>query len=406
MGRNFENLIDAYLDYSSGHESTVRVRKWCIISVIAAALERRVSISRGYFPLFPNLYTFIIGRSGLIKKTTSTGIAVNLLREISDIRIMSERLTSSALVEQLAMAGKQYEINGQTMKQSALFAYASELAVFLEEVYGDITTLLTTFYDGIPHDCNKPWVYGSIMRGDRKIYGPCLNILGASTKAWLTKCIPRSEIEGGFTSRIVFVVENNLPDVLIAWPEYNEDREIQKLKLVEDLREIHSLCGVYEPDKYAKGKFTKWYQMHMTTVLPQNQDPLMVGYMSRKGDTILKLSMIRAASQRDELVITCKDLDWAIDEIDDLEKDWRLAFDNVGLKTGVAYEMKKMVSARRFVKKRELVDFFTGKAPMVEIMKAIAELKDMDEMIETHINHNGTLHTFFVVPGSEYMIVP
>lgn len=402
--RNFKDLIKGYLSYTEGHESTERVRKWSVISCIAACLERRVYMDRGYYPLFPNLYVFIIGKSGLIKKTTSTGIAVSLLREVSGLRVMSERLTASGLIEQMVMAGKKYDINGVSYRQSAVFAYASELSVFLTEVFGSITELLTTFYDCVPHDSAKPWTYTTIGRGDKKIYGPCLNILGASTKAWLARCIPRSEMEGGFTSRIIFVVENKLPKKLIAWPKLPDDEVLTKLRLIEDFKSIYALHGEMKPTQEARDIFEKWYCYHMTEILPQNSDPRMVGYMSRKGDTILKLAMVHSASRGDDMMVTLEDLKWANIEIDLLEDDWRLAFDGVGSVSNLGFSILDFVKKKIKVKKKDLMSEFGQTNHLPEIVKTLAELKGMDEIEEIVEEKDGKRVDYFCLPGWEEYI--
>ena len=397
--RDCHNFLDSYLDFTSGHESTRRVRLWCAVSIVAAALERKVWLDRGYYTLFPNLYTFIIGKSGLVKKSTSTAIAVNLLREC-DVRIMSERLTAATLIEQLTLSGKQYEANHKQFRHSSLFAYASELSVFLEEVFGAITPLLTTFYDCVPNDSTKPWIYGTIGRGERKIYGPCLNILGASTKAWLKNCIPTSEIEGGFTSRVIFVVEENLPDKLVAWPSLKESFEIDKLRLIADLKRINALTGSFSVTDEAKEVFSEWYEAHMRNVLPNNSDPRMVGYMSRKGDTILKLAMVHSAARSDGLEIALDDLGWANRELDALEKDWRNAFESVGIKSSLSYEIIQVVRNRGIMPKQELFKQMTQTSPMAEVLRAVRDLKEMGELDD--LKKEGT--EYYVSPGYLEMI--
>lgn len=404
MSRHFPDILHAYLKYTSGHESTERIRKWSFISVLAGCLERRVYLPRGHYTLFPNLYVFLIGRSGLIKKTTSSGIAVNLLREVEGVRIMAERLTANALIEQFQLSGKVYEHGGKRINQSALYAYASELSVFLVEVFGSITELLTTFYDCLPHDSSKPWVYHTIKRDERKIYGPCLNILGASTKAWLKKCIPSSEMEGGFTSRIVFVVENKLPEKLIAWPELSDADNLDRLRLIEDMRHIFTLCGKVEVTPDAKAMFTRWYEHHMKKVLPRNNDPRMSGYLSRKGDTILKLAIIRSVSLRSDLVLTKQDLVWANDEIDALEIDWKMAFDGMSNVSSLTYKINDFVAKKTIVRKSELISYFAQMYPANEILKSIAELKGMEEIVDVEKLHEGKRLEYYAMPGYAEMI--
>jgi hypothetical protein len=380
--RHHRNFVDAYLKYTDAHESTERVRRWCAISIVAAALERKVFLDLGYYTLYPNLYTFIIGRSGLIKKSTTTGIAVDLFRELKGAHIMSERLTAASLIEQLHGAGREFHDGHRKHKQSAVFAYASELSVFMTEVFGSITELLTTFYDCVPHDSSKPWVNRTIKRGETCIYGPCLNILGASTKAWLRKCIPKSEMEGGFTSRVIFVVENKLPEKLVAWPDFDLERKRVRGELVQDLKHIHTLTGKFSVEADAKALFTRWYENHMRNILPLNQDPRMVGYMSRKGDTIRKLAMVHSAACRDDLTIRTDDLIWASNEIDALEGDWRLAFDGLGTVEGVDYEIMQFVRKKARVTETQVLEVFGQFYPATEVLRALKSLVEMDEISE------------------------
>ena len=380
--REAGNFIESYLRYSEGHESTLRVRKWSAISIIAAALGRHIWMPRGdFYTLYPNLYVFIIGKSGLVKKSTSTGIAVNLLREVKGVHIMSEKLTASALIEQMALSGTEFFWSADKYTQSAVFAYASELQVFLEEVYGDLIPLLTTFYDCVPNDSSKPWVYRTRRHGETRIFGPCLNILGASTKAWLKKCIPSDQVEGGFASRVIFVVENNLPENLVAWPESTNELRMMKGKLALDLAHIHELKGEVTASGAAKGAFTKWYTHHMKNVMPFNQDPRIVGYMNRKGDTILKLAMIHSVSHGDSLELQLEDIEWAKKELEELEPDWKLAFDRIGSSDGqLAHMLLGTISGHGIINKRTLIEKFARQFPLTEVLRAVSDLKEMEEI--------------------------
>ncbi|HUR98766.1 MAG TPA: hypothetical protein VMZ26_11930, partial [Pyrinomonadaceae bacterium] len=151
--RNFPNFIDSYLTFTENQESSVRIHRWVAISIIAAALERKVWLNQGHWLLFPNLYVFIIGPSGIVRKSTSTGIGVDLIRSLPGFKLMSERVTAASLIAQLERSGRKFALkDGTEMRQSAVFSYASELSIFLGEVFGSISELLTTFYDCAPND--------------------------------------------------------------------------------------------------------------------------------------------------------------------------------------------------------------------------------------------------------------
>jgi len=385
MPRNFPDLISAYLEYAEGQESTDRIRKWSFISILAACLERRVYMDMGdYYHLYCNLYVFLIAKSGVIKKTTSSALAVDLVRSFSGMRIMAERLTAASLISQLAKSGKTFECSGKIVRQSPVFAYAPELAVFMTEVFGSITELLTTFYDSRPdqkHGKDNPWVNETIKGGRIEIHGPLLNILGASTKAWLRKCIPNSEKEGGFTSRIVFVVENGLPDKWIPWPQKKPGTELYEEKIIEDLLQVFSLIGEMKPTPEAKELFSRWYISHQTNVADRNQDARMSGYFNRKGDSVRKLAMIRSASQRNDLLVTEDDMRWACRELNALELDWRTAFDQVIPLSGVEYEIYELMHQKTMIRKKDIFLHF-DKIPVMNVMQALHTLKGMGEIIE------------------------
>lgn len=381
--RNFPDFIDAYLHFTAGHEGTERCHLWSILSVLAASIERKVWLDRGYYTLFPNLYVFIIGRSGLIKKSTTTGIAVDLFRSLPDAKMMSERLTSASLIEQLHKAHSTFEYENQQIKQSALFAYASELAVFMEEVQGNISLLLTDFFDCRPNDSEKPWIHATKTTGTQKIYGPCLNMLGASTKAWLKKSIPSADMEGGFSSRVVFVVENSLPKNLVAWPELSAGDRMAKEKLIDDLCAIHSLVGKMRVTKDAKEFFTEWYKLHMTMVVPEESDPRMSGYLGRKGDLLLKVGMLRSVSLRNDLYIDKEDLYWAGRHLETIEKDMRASFETLGASDAglITFDVKAFIAGRQgWVDKTEVKRAFARQAPGHEVERVLEDLVEMDEI--------------------------
>lgn len=402
--RKHDDFINAYLRYTSTHEGTPKVHKWSCISILAAAMERRCYLPRGFYTLYPNLYVFIIGRSGLIKKSTSTGIAVNLFRELKGPKVMSERVTAGSLIDQMAGAQSKFENNGFVQQQAALFAYASELSVFLSEVFGSIIELLTTFYDCVPNDFSKPWIYKTKGGGETKIFGPCLNILGASTKSWLKRCIPNTEIEGGFTSRVIFVVENAIPINLVAWPEVSIEQENIRYHLVEDLREIYKLKGEFTVEPDAKILFSNWYKNHMTKIVPLNQDPRMCGYMARKGDTILKLAMVKSISQRSDLRITKDDIKWAGGELNELELDMRNAFDGVSGNRlrGLAFELRSFIRNRTKVSKAELIDTYVRLYPAQEVANTLESLIGMDEITLGYELVNGIDEPYYSFSGSDF----
>lgn len=403
--RHFGDFIEAYLDYSSGHEGTPKTHRWSIISTLAAALERRVWIDRGFYVLYPNLYVFIVGKSGLVKKSTTTSIAVNLLRECKGIRLMSERVTAASLIKQMHSSGKEFDYKGKKVKQSPVFVYASELSVFLNEVFGSTHELLTTFFDCTPNDPEKPWTYETRHSETLKVFGPCLNILGASTKTWLKKAIPGTEMEAGFSSRIIFVIESKPPDVLVAWPEIKPSHVNMKKQLVEDMQRIYALSGPFIISDQAKLAFTKWYEFHMRNIVPMNMDPKFSGYMGRKGDLMLKLAMIRSVSLRDDLVMQKEDLFWAGAQLEELEPEMRSTFEGAGNSPvgEITFEVRNYIRSRGRVEGSEIRRSFAQDLPGFELEKILDDLIEMREIALREENRNGATIKVFESIGKGHL---
>lgn len=396
--RNFENFIDAYLRFTENQESTRKIHKWVAISILAAAMERKCFYNAGHFKVFPNLYIFVIGESGVVRKSTSTGIGVDLLRDIGAVRIMSERVTSASLIQQLERAGATFAIGDKEERQSSVFAYASELVVFLREVYGSISELLTTFYDCSPQDSSKPWVYETKGEGEIKIHGPCLNILGASTSAWLAKAIPSDEMEGGFSSRVIFVVEKENPDKFIAWPELRPEVEAMRPKLIQDLEQINALRGYFKKTQAAHEFYEQWYIDYKTRAIKE-ADARFKGYYGRKPTTVLKLAMILSVSEGNSLEFDQRHIEEAIELLEDLEANMLDAFGATGtnkLAPGI-FKLTEVLKIRRTLTHKQMLQLLWREFSGVEI-NAICE--DMVRMGIMKVSQAGgkEIHYHYLEP--------
>lgn len=314
--RNFPDFIDAYLDLHSTHEASPKIHLWTCLSVLATSIERKLWMPRGHYDLYPNLFVFIVGPSGLIKKSTSTGFGVSLLRELPEIKIMSDRVTAASLIEQLNSAQKKGDELEGTLEHASMFIYASELIVFVKEVFGTVIELLTTFWD-----CPKVWSYKTKNSGNVLVKNVCLNMLAATTLQWLKEGITSQIMTAGFAGRVIFVCDSKGSGKWVAWPDTPPDFELRKEKLVEDLHQIHSLQGKMILTPEFKAVFAEWYDAHMTFVASINKDVRMNGYYGRKGEMILKVAMLKSVSEGDSLVLLPKHFQWGLRQLELLEGD-------------------------------------------------------------------------------------
>lgn len=329
--RNFPNFIKAYLDYTKHQESTKKIHKWVAVSIIAAALERKVSIDAGHFRVYPNFFIFIIGGSGSIRKSTSTAIGVKLARAAGSIYLTSEKITDRSIVDQLQKSTKEIFLDaekGEYLRMSAAYSYAPELINYLKESSGPIMKFLTEIWD-----CPSPaWTYETHADGVIEVPHPCLNILGASTPSWLQRSIPSEEMEGGFASRVVFVVEDKPSEQYNPFGVPKEFRKIMKeLKplLVKDLRRISFIKGEFSFSPDAEEFWEPWYINHCKNT-KSIEDIRFMGYYARKPITAWKLAMVLSVSESDQLLIERRHLEEALKWLNDLEVTMLSAFGAIG----------------------------------------------------------------------------
>ena len=117
-------------------------------------------------------------------------------------------------------------------------------------------TLLTDLYDCPSHRHGG----GTIARGECIQRNVWINFLSASTPMWLLKSVNPNVIEGGFTSRCMFIISNE-PKQKIPWPD-GADTEDERAWLLSDLVRIRNLAANSDPILPTDGAiatFRKWY---------------------------------------------------------------------------------------------------------------------------------------------------
>ena len=143
--------IKSYLEYTVGNEAPEEFHLWVALTILGATLRRKVYIDHFFFRIYPNLFTVLVAPPGVCKKTTAANIGANILRDATDVRIFSEKITPEALAKSLSKSemltepGKAPRM--ETTSQGLLFA--PELTVFLgrEQYNESLVLLLTRIYD-------------------------------------------------------------------------------------------------------------------------------------------------------------------------------------------------------------------------------------------------------------------
>lgn len=314
-GRNVPNWITAYLAYTAESESPEEYHRWTAINVIAGALQRRVWFPMGYFTHYPNQYIVLVGPAGRCKKSTAMRIGQGMLALIPGVKFTVDSTTRERLILDLS----QSFVDGH----SSMTGYSSEFGSFVTSSGMDMVLFLTDIYDS-----PREWSHKTKAGGTNTIKAPCYNMMAATTPEWMAKAMPLDTVGIGLTSRIVFIYEDT-PRVRSSRPQLSDAQIKLRELLAEDLQRIATLSGEYTWTEETFQFYDEWYQERLANPNPTG-DPRLNGYFERKPGHVLKLAMVLAAAQRDELVLEQRDIELALDTLRDAEIKMPKAFANVG----------------------------------------------------------------------------
>lgn len=326
-----DGWLENYLRYTENSESPISYHIWCGLSVIAGALQRKVYLRWGLGRvIYPNLYTVLVGPSGRTRKGVAIGIAKEFLKQTPGITVTPESSSgrqAMILAMKRALTNYQDPTDGKIKFHSAVTAFSEELSVFLGQ--GDIAYLsnLTDWYDS-----KDDWEYETVGRGKDTLQGLCLNLMGGTAPDWIQSMIPQEALGGGFTSRIIFIVEEKKRKLV---PEYIPTREELELEqvLLRDLERISQLAGEISFTEDGREKYVKWYVEQdnaLSEGRPPINDPRFAGYCERRATHLQKLMLLCSASRGDDLKITGQDFDQALKLLTSAEVNMPKTFGGLG----------------------------------------------------------------------------
>lgn len=303
---------------------------WSGVFAVAGALRRKVWIDMGYFKWYPNFYIIFVAPPGIVAKSSTTGIAANMLRKVPGIRFGPDVVTWPALVSAFAESTEAFELDGLNHIMSALNFESSEFGNLLNPQDREMVDLLVHLWDGKPGAFNKSTKHS----GNDVVENPWINLIACTTPAWMAGNVPEYLIGGGFFSRTVLVYAQE-KGKFVAYPKVTMAQsgvDLAKLeeKLLADLTQISQLAGEYQLTPEAIKWGTDWYQQHFEQRAVHLEDARFGGYIARKQSHIHKVAMILAAATSDALWITAEHLALAHTMITDLEQDFEKVFAKIG----------------------------------------------------------------------------
>ena len=380
-----DDWVTAYLKYTEETEPPRAYHTWVALSCIAGALQRKVAIKWGIETIYPNLYIILVGPSGRTRRSTALNIGLDIFKELN-IPMTAQAITREALIRKMAESSRNYDMRqgGKIGWQATLTTFSSELANFLGQTDIRFLALLTEWYDS-----DDVWTYETKNKGKDEIKNICHNFLGTTAPEWLSSMLPLEAIGGGFTARVIFIVEQH-KGRLIARQRFSNEQRSLRIALVKDLQAISDLTGEMEFGPEAEEAYIEWYtrlDRALAAGKPPIRDRKFAAYCERRQTHLRKLCLIFCASRGDSMKVALKDFERARAVLEMAERKMATVFGGLGkATTGYAtHAILTYLIDRKKAKRSEVIERFYQDIDFVtiqivqdtlEYMKAIKVTQD------------------------------
>ena len=322
--RNLNDWIDGYMMLTENTEPPILFRKWCAISCIASALQRKVRYKLGLsLTVNTNFYIVLVGPSAT-GKGTAMAFAEDIITQIPSIRLSAQATSLQALIRRMKETNlTDVDIEtGQQIFHSSMTIFSNEFTVFLGYKNNELISTLCDWFD-----CKERWTYDTIKRDKEEIVGVWVNLLAGTTPDNIQSALPLEAIGGGLTSRIIFVNEEKR-DKLVVFPGMTEAQIQLQQMLIRDLEQVSLMAGEYRATQGALGYYHDWCVNADGN--PPFQDKKFDGYLGRRRKHLLSLAMVCAAAKRNDLIIYEDDIARASTLLSEVENKMGTIFRGIG----------------------------------------------------------------------------
>ena len=317
------------------------------MTVLAGVMGRKCYLNRGFYRIYPNLFTLLVAGSAKCRKSTAIEIGMPFLEDIpgllperKGVLIIDGKITPERFIRKIANESY-HDPTDLRRRAPSIFVYADELSVFLtKQSYGEpLIHILTRLFS-----CPDRFPYETESKGIAELHDVFICILAATTPDGVAKGIPESALQEGFASRLIVVFADR-SERSNAFPELSPREHELRQWLRSIILDRARLRGEFVLEPEARKWFIEWYDDTY-----RNEEPMdhrLAGMHGRKHDHVLRVGMLWAGSfGRTRIYIG--DLEAALAMIEKIEATAPRAFFEMGGDDNTIHLNRMMAIMRRF----------------------------------------------------------
>ncbi len=383
------NFLTEFSTYSSGTEAPENYSIWAAIGTMSAVLQGRVWLRYGRFTVLPNTYIVLLGPPGN-GKTTVMNFGQKIIRELPTIAMSAQAQTKESLVKEIFANQRAVPVGSVVIPYAPMAIFITELSHFLGPNSGHMIDFLTTVYDQDKYD-NK-----TKNKGSETILGPYVSILACTTPEWVSSYLKTDIITGGFTRRAIFVNEAE-GSQRIPWPDYSPEQQTAFNNCVSICRSKLDLAGEVQWTNDARKWFNDWY---LKRDLPK--DPTIRGFHRTKHMQMIKVGIIVACCESDNLKMTAEHLQIAEAIVLRIEPNMAAVFNAVGRNElhAVGAKILELVNMNGgMISEKQVMMAMSAQANGRELYEVITALIKTDQLVRMEETKKEVKRVILVTPS-------
>lgn len=402
---------------------------WGYYALISACLQRRVWTGPEHMPLYANQYIILVGDPGTGKglvvkqldiflkhfklrnpaasiatidastadkaasfteqaenfKLASEGNAKTNIAEPLKIQTAPTATTYEALVEAMAKAvrtksyqrfcDKQQKMIWDYYRHHSLSFNLEEISSLFRKKTEDVVNLLIVAFDCGDYD------YFTKTKGKDQIRNVCLNFFGGTTQAFMKGTFDDKLIGEGFSSRVIFVVDNQPRHMELFVPMLSKEQLEAKQQILTHISKLIDLYGRAELSKEAQDFMSHWYKYEHSKERLSKHEKLKP-YDARKGIHALKLAAAIHFGESAEMVIGIESCKKALEALSKIEPNMvqAVSFDSKNPLSNLAQAILKYIKKSGPLSTIDLLEHFFDDENVAGIKETIEFLTDTSKL--------------------------
>lgn len=326
------SFINAYMRHMEGLETSFVYDFWCALWLVSIACGRDVVVDRPRVPVYMNMYLCLCAESGVTRKSTAVNEATKLAKLwTKNYEVIESRMSTAKLETRLS------DISERTGKAWTLISISEMVNFFGKARSSGLVGLLTDLYD-----CPSNRIGGGTNQNplDTILKNVFISLVTASTPSWLMTEITPSIIEGGFTSRTLFVW-SEVPKAEFPMPQDLDP--ILYLHLGHEMDRMHQavkdIGGKIAINTKAQSYFERWYRNRH-----HYRDSFRASFGGREDAHILRVAGLLCIADR-TYQIQLQHIKAAISNVIQVRDEATKLFEGLGSRTGLVIAIDRIRDA-------------------------------------------------------------